>query len=197
MEKHTWYVCIQAKIINPMHTCNYKHVQNYMTHYDSVDSFDDNEAALVFDEVHQWFIHVTLHLLWNNGTPIPFQNLPPTKQSTTYNKINICINLFRFNSCSLQYINILYMFWLMVKQFYCCPNSYKTYVSTRNCAFSKVPDSQNFEYIEAQLTNSHAITFYSSNKFYKSPSNAQYDFWIIQTFLGFYKITPNLWWMCG
>ena len=36
-----------------MHTCNYKHVRNYMTHYDSVDSFDDNEAALVFDEVHQ------------------------------------------------------------------------------------------------------------------------------------------------
>ena len=173
MEKHTWYVCIQAKIINPMHTCNYKHVRNYMTHYDSVDSFDDNEAALVFDEVHQWFIHVTLHLLWNNGTPIPFQNLPPTKQSTTYNKIYIYVSIC-FVSIRARYNT-----------------------STHNCAFSKVPDSQNFKYIEAQLTNSHAITFYSSNKFYKSPSNAQYDFWIIQTFLGFYKITPNLWWMCG
>ena len=106
----THMICMYTgKNHKPMHTCNSKHVRNYMTHYDSVDSFDDNEAALVFDEVHQWFIHVTLHLLWNNGTPIPFQNLPPTKQSTTYDiyqiYVSICFvsNRARYNT-STKYI---------------------------------------------------------------------------------------------
>ena len=66
------------------------------------------------------------------------------------------------------------MFWLMVKQFYFCPNSYKTYVSTRNCAFSKVPDSQNFEYIEElnwpTLTQLHFIRQTNFTKALQTPN---------------------------
>ena len=61
----------------------HRHIGNVrkITHNNSMDAFNDNPAAFIFNKVDKAVIDIALHFFWYYRTTVPFQYLPPTNKN--------------------------------------------------------------------------------------------------------------------